>query len=292
MTDALGRTLLKINLHMHTADSDGALSPEEAARCYREAGYDLIAITDHWHFHKSEVIEGLRILSGAEYNFNGRDGAGDVYHIVALGCTRDPMPLREDDVQKAIDKIHAAGGMAVLAHPAWSLNTPDHVALLHGIDAVEIYNSVSAVGESDRPYSGFFIDTAACRGMMWPLLAADDTHYYDGSDDRKAWVMLDASIDASDEEILKAICSGAFYATQGPAIKAEFDGKELRLKTTPVEKIIFCSNLVWQRGHGHHGHGLTEAEYAVKEEEHFIRTEITDEKGCMAWSNIFTKKKE
>jgi len=289
MTDALGQKLLKINLHTHTTDSDGALTPEEAARLYREQGYDLIAITDHWHFHPSETLDGMRILSGAEYNFNGRDGAGNVYHIVALGCTHDPNPLREDDVQTAIDKINAAGGIAVLAHPAWSLNTPDHVAKLGGIAATEIYNAVSTVGESDRPYSGYFVDTAACRGMIWPLLAADDTHYYDGRDEAKAWIMLNALPEASDEEILKAIREGAFYATRGPAIKTEFDGEELRLKTSPVEKIMFCSNMVWQKGHGHHGHGLTGAGYAVKEGEAFIRAEITDEKGFMAWSNIFTK---
>jgi predicted metal-dependent phosphoesterase TrpH len=36
------------NLHTHSNDSDGALSPSETARVYREAGYGFVAITDHF----------------------------------------------------------------------------------------------------------------------------------------------------------------------------------------------------------------------------------------------------
>ena len=83
--DMDGVKRLKINLHAHTTDSDGRVSPEEAARIYREAGYDVLAITDHWRWHKSGELSGLRILAGAEYNVGGSDGAAGVYHILSLG---------------------------------------------------------------------------------------------------------------------------------------------------------------------------------------------------------------
>ena len=35
------------NLHLHTSNSDGRLSPEAAVRLYQEHGYDFVAITDH-----------------------------------------------------------------------------------------------------------------------------------------------------------------------------------------------------------------------------------------------------
>ncbi|WMT90453.1 PHP domain-containing protein [Pelagibacterium sp. H642] len=38
----------KGNLHTHSDRSDGALSPEEVCRRYRAAGYDFLAITDHF----------------------------------------------------------------------------------------------------------------------------------------------------------------------------------------------------------------------------------------------------
>lgn len=36
------------NLHTHTTLSDGRYTPERAAALYRDAGYDFIALTDHW----------------------------------------------------------------------------------------------------------------------------------------------------------------------------------------------------------------------------------------------------
>ena len=88
--DMFGTNRLKINLHLHTTQSDGHKTPEEAAAIYREAGYDIIAITDHWKYRESGAIGGLRTLSGAEYNIGGKNGAEGVFHILALGCSREP----------------------------------------------------------------------------------------------------------------------------------------------------------------------------------------------------------
>ena len=57
--DMFGTNRLKINLHLHTTQSDGHKTPEEAAAIYREAGYDIIAITDHWKYRESGAIGGL-----------------------------------------------------------------------------------------------------------------------------------------------------------------------------------------------------------------------------------------
>ena len=46
--DMFGVSRLKVNLHMHTTLSDGSKTPEEAAEIYKKAGYDVVAITDHW----------------------------------------------------------------------------------------------------------------------------------------------------------------------------------------------------------------------------------------------------
>ena len=70
--DMFGVSRLKVNLHMHTTISDGSKTPEEAAEIYKKAGYDVVAITDHWIHRDSGEIGGLRILSGAEYNIGER----------------------------------------------------------------------------------------------------------------------------------------------------------------------------------------------------------------------------
>ena len=53
---------------MHTTISDGRRSLEEALRIYRDAGYDAVAVTDHWIYGAGGSFEGMTILSGAEYN--------------------------------------------------------------------------------------------------------------------------------------------------------------------------------------------------------------------------------
>ena len=92
-TDLTGKTRLKIGLHTHTTLSDGHKTPEEAAAIYKAAGYDAIAITDHWVYGEGGEIDGLTILSGCEYNVGGVDegtGVHETYHIVGIGMTRDP----------------------------------------------------------------------------------------------------------------------------------------------------------------------------------------------------------
>ena len=92
-TDLTGKSRLKIGLHTHTTLSDGHKTPEEAAAIYKAAGYDAIAITDHWVYGEGGEIGGLTILSGCEYNVGGVDewtGVHETYHIVGVGMTRDP----------------------------------------------------------------------------------------------------------------------------------------------------------------------------------------------------------
>src|SRR5947199_371909 len=41
-------TWLRCALHAHTTRSDGEQSPEELVNHYEQAGFDVLAITDHW----------------------------------------------------------------------------------------------------------------------------------------------------------------------------------------------------------------------------------------------------
>ncbi len=286
--DMFGVNRLKINLHMHTTLSDGVKTPEEAAEIYKKAGYDIIAITDHWVWGNSKEINGVRVLAGAEFNIGGADACDGVYHILGLGCTEQPKLQQKPSpgAQAIIDEIHRCGGLAVLAHPAWSMNTAAQAAKLHDIDATEIYNSVSDAGESSRPYSGDFVDTAACEGMYFALLADDDAHQYDGNDETISWIMLEAAPDATDAELLQAIRDQKFYATQGPEIHISREGDQIRVQCSPVNRISFFSNAVWSPHRCVRGTNLTEAVCTVRYWEKFIRAEVTDAQGRKAWSNL------
>ncbi len=282
-TDLFGKTRYKVNLHTHTTLSDGRLSPEEALARYRSAGYDAVALTDHWHYGLGGDSDGLTVISGAEYNLGKSDCREGVYHIVALGCSREPSVSLSMQPQAVIDAIHAADGVAVLAHPAWSLNTPQQMLQLRDVDATEIHNTVSGVHHSRRPDSSVLVDMIASSGRIYPLLATDDTHYYD-NDDCVSFIMAEADGN-SQKSILDAVRAGRFYASQGPEIHLLRDGNGFTVRCTPVREIVFYSNFVWSP-RVFEGNGLTEASYTPQNGECFIRAEVVDADGKHAWSNI------
>ena len=281
--DLLGKKRQKVNLHTHTSRSDGRVSPEQAIARYRENGYDAIALTDHWVRSECYDDNGMTILGGAEYNIGSHDSTTGVYHILGLGVTRDIDADKTSAPQQIIDAIHAAGGLAVLAHPAWSLNTPEQILELHDIDATEIYNSVSGVHFSRRPDSSLIVDMIATRGLYLPLIADDDAHYYD-TDACVSWIMAEAE-DNSEKAILDAVKAGKFYATQGPEVHMWIEGDEAVVRCSPADEIVFFSNLVWGK-RVFEGDGLTEARYQITSCESFLRCEITANDGKRAWTNI------
>ena len=284
--DMFGNKRCKVGLHTHTTHSDGKATPEEAAAIYKAAGYDAIAITDHWVYHHRDTVSGLKIISGCEYNVGSQNTMGDVMHIVGIGMRTDPGLVRATaSRQEVIDGIHAAGGLAILAHPAWSLNTPQEAMSLSGFDGVEIYNTVSEKGQSSRPYSGYFVDLLANMGVAYPLVAADDTHMYGGIDNCKACVMVKTEDDSVDA-ILAAIRRGDFYATQGPELHVRREGNKLIADCSECVTIDFLSNSAWVADKMTRGQNLVHAEYTIKPWEKWVRVEVCDDQGRFAWSSV------
>ena len=290
--DMLGKTRIKLGLHTHTTLSDGCATPEEAAAIYRNAGYDAIAITDHWRYGEECEIEGLRILSGCEYDIGGNDGS-HVVHIVGVGMTSDPqIPADWKNMQKTafakaaeiIKRIKLFNGLAIVAHPAWSLNTPEQIMTLGDFDASEIYNSVSECGMSDRAYSDVILDQLATAGRLTNLIAADDTHYYE-DDVCRGWIMVESN-EADTQSILRAIRAGKFYATQGPEVHIEKVAPDkVRVVCSPVSQIAFQGNTTWAQGRIIREDGLVKAEYTKSPTDRFVRAEVTDADGNKAWTN-------
>jgi len=298
--DMTGKKRLKVGLHTHTTSSDGRKTPEEAIALYAAAGYDILAITDHWNFMPTHEVNGMTVIAGCEYDASGAEAEGGIsetYHVVGIGMTRDPeipIHLKNDPsipvsqrVKTIVHMIREAGGLAVLAHPAWSLNTVEQILRSGDFDATEIYNSVSECGMSDRPYSGLIVDMLASLGVYPPLLATDDTHYYDG-DEMRGMIMVEA--DAVEEMgLVEAIRAKRFYATQGPEVHIErISDDEIKVICSPAVKIAFLSNVPWCSGRMIRGTELTEAVYSIKfgQKERYVRAEVTDANGLTAWSNV------
>lgn len=295
--DMLGNTRAKLGLHIHTTLSDGRKTPEEAAEIYKKAGYDAVAFTDHWVYGQGQTINGLTVLSGCEYHFGGYLGNNPVYHIVGIGMERDPLSVNPtltcneipgktpaDQGNDLIEAVKKAGGLAFLGHPAWSINTPEDIRALKGLEGVEIYNTVSDCGMSNRPYSGCVVDMLAKDKFALPLLAVDDVHYYE-NDACVSYVMAEVN-DLSKDSILNAIRNGKFYATQGPEVHLSREGDKIKLLCSPASKIIFMTNRVWAVGRILRGEDITKGEYNLTEGETFVRAEVYDADGRCAWSNV------
>ncbi len=111
--------VFKSALHTHTTTSDGKKSPQETIALYADAGYDVIVLSDHMKTNHIAKLDhrGMNVISGIELFANGPREI--TWHVLAIGVPED-FPGEKYDVQTAIDKINACGGLAYCAHPFWS----------------------------------------------------------------------------------------------------------------------------------------------------------------------------
>lgn len=278
----------KGNLHMHTTKSDGQLSPEDATKLYREAGYDFIALTDHRQVSYSDRDQNMLILPGVEWDC-GNSAHPPVYHIVSIGGTYEGcmLPTQQNTPQEIIDLVNAAGGVAILAHPTWSLMDPNELYDLKGIAATEIFNSASDFPHNaPRADASHYFDLWAMKGRLMPAVATDDSHPYK-SEATRSYTMVQAE-SLTEENIIKALKEGNFYASQGPRFKeVSYDCNRVIIRfSEDVKRVYLYSNSVWvdervfidPEG---------EVIYEIMPTDRYLRIELVDSEGRRAWSSPF-----
>ena len=278
----------KGNLHAHTTNSDGKLSPEEVIDRYQQAGYDFLALTDHWKrtIETPRFYKNMLLLPGIELDYTLTN---EVIHVVGVNVDETILTRadRRHTARRGIRDIRRAAGQAILAHPAWSLNTLETLQELDGLTAVEIYNSVSGTPwNGDRADSMLILDIAAAHGLLLNTVASDDSHFYTG-EECTSFTMLQAD-ELSAAGISRALDAGAFYASRGPRFRQiEIENGEIHVTCDPVRQIVFHSNLPYTRQRCVQGEGLTEAIYKTNAEqmERYVRIFLVDEQGRRAWAN-------
>src|SRR4030042_3868681 len=73
--------VLKVNLHAHTTYSDGTYTPAQLVNIYKDAGYEVLAITDHstvagyGEAYSEGTNIGLTVVRGEEVTCSWSDGA-------------------------------------------------------------------------------------------------------------------------------------------------------------------------------------------------------------------------
>ncbi|MGE0483583.1 MAG: PHP domain-containing protein [Gammaproteobacteria bacterium] len=85
----------RVDLHVHTTASDGALAPADVLERARDGGVDLLAITDHDTFAAYDVLAasppGPRLVTGIEFSTSWRRIG---IHVVGLGVDRHGDAMR------------------------------------------------------------------------------------------------------------------------------------------------------------------------------------------------------
>ncbi len=274
----------KGNLHTHTLESDGELSPEEACARYRDAGYSFLAITDHGTITDTRHLSGDDFVTVLGGEFGGKGApSGRTYHIVVLGVEPD-WPRPDDDAQAVIDATNASGGFAFVAHPYWSGLHTDDLLTLRDHAGVEVYNFTCYRGIG-KGNSAIYWDVMLAQGVPVVGLGVDDSHgHY--NDYLGGWICVKAE-ELTSEGMLTAIKSGCFYASSGPEIhdfRVE-DGKAVA-RCSPAQAVNFISadsrgRSIWRDDDTL----FDEAEVELNGNERYVRLEVVDLRGRIAWSN-------
>jgi hypothetical protein len=221
---------LRCALHAHTTNSDGELGPEFLVRHYDWAGYDVLAITDHW-FRTVEASTGsLLVIPSAE--LDGLVGDGEDVHVLALGLEADPAAPTGDfePLADVVAWIDSNGGLPYIAHTYWSGLRTEQWLDCPGLLGLEVWNSGCEL-ELGRGDSALHWDEALELGRPLHALATDDSHH-PGFDSGLAWTWVRAT-ERTQAAVLEALRTGAFYGSTGPEIRG--------VDVTDEEVLVHCS---------------------------------------------------
>lgn len=287
------------NLHTHSTNSDGILSPQDVCRRYQAEGYDFVALTDHFIGLFDYPItdstpyrnEHFTTILGAELH-TGEMENGHLWHIVAVGLPADFTPpdapnfrpvkgseSAADIAQRARD----AGAFVAIAHPHWSGLTQADARTLTAAHSVEIYNHGCAV-DNDRGEGFVTLEQLLNEGRKLNLIATDDAHF-NTPDHFGGWVMVKATENAPDA-LLSALKAGEYYSSTGP------DLRDIRVKKDSVEVDCSAAATIIVQGDCPptvtlHGNSMTTACLPLDRlgSSPWLRITVIDRAGKRAWSN-------
>lgn len=109
----------KANLHTHTTESDGLFAPSRVIDMYAEAGYGVLALTDHdWYlyekctwpwtdYERDPETSGMLAIAGMELSYH--------HHMLSLFTDYKPQAYTQES---ALEGIASNGGVAIMCHPS------------------------------------------------------------------------------------------------------------------------------------------------------------------------------
>lgn len=281
----------KGNLHTHSTRSDAARDPDAVCALYRDAGYDFLALTDHFLAQFDFPIVDTRpyrtnrftTILGAEVHAPNTS-LGEIWHILAVGLPLDfeRTPPTETAPELAA-RSAAAGAYVAIAHPAWYAITLADADTINAAHAVEIYNHTSEV-KTSRGDSASLVDMMLSKGRRITLCATDDAHFH-FEDWFGGYVMVKAT-SLEPEALVAALKAGHYYSSQGPElIGMTVAGNVLEVECSPARSVMALGQ--GSASAFEFGRDMTRARLPLDDLKAggFVRVVVTDAGGRKAWSN-------
>ncbi len=309
-------TWLRCALNTHSSQSDGDLPPKALAAAYGAAGFDVVAITDHWRLTKVSSTRPPLMLPGAELSCD-RGQVGETSDVLVYGIEEipeDPGGDRRNWVvneaehreQRTFPDLSVAGrfaaeqgGVAYLAHPYWTGMDATTLIRSEHVSGVEVYNALGEL-KCGRGDSSMIWDAALETGRRMYAIATDDSHV-PPFDIGHAWTWVRVE-DACPEAVLHALRAGLSYSSAGPVLReVHRDGATVEVACSPCRAIVLqmeretkgCS-VVAGNGGRRFGRILRTSETGLitraiiespRPDPKFVRVRAIDEGGYSAWTN-------
>jgi len=285
------------NIHCHTKDSDGRSSSETVIKWYQKNRYNFISITDH---NLLTVVDKVPESSSPFLLIPGEE-VTDSYnkkpvHTVALNIKNLVKPQHgksmEDTLQRDINAINEAGGIAQINHPHWkwafdaeSLKNVSGAVLLEVINANLDTNNFGAGGS---PGTEDMWDQLLSGGRLIYGTATDDAHVFEGSFNRyhcnpgNGWVMVRAA-KLTVEDIISSLKSGSFYATTGVLLNdVAASDAEYAVEVAPMRDCKFTILFIGRNGRVLKKENGTKSRYIFKGDELYVRAKVIATSGEFA----------
>lgn len=188
----------RANLHCHSTDSDGKMTPEQLVEEYRARGYSILCISDHRKLIDRTGLcrEDFLLLNGYEFNhavepLHGRSihlgliaRSPAVREMPALESFPTCAPSTEDGaftaaVNETIRRAREAGFLPIYNHMRWSLEQEGDFLRYDGLWGMEVFNYFSEIlGIEEFNLSAYLAKLR--KGERLQAIMADDNHNWSG----------------------------------------------------------------------------------------------------------------
>lgn len=315
-----GLNFYKGNMHCHSTQSDGKLTPDELKELYKSNGYSFLAITDHDCVYDNSHLndDDFIVLTACEISIKQFENQSTMKNFNMKVChlnlyAKQPYNLYNVFYSTAADHYNSGerkarlvekygdnhreysakgisriikcanehGFFAAYNHPRWSLENYNDYMGYEGLWGVEIYNTGCNVG-GIYEYDINVLDDMLRGGRRIFATCGDDNHNRI-SDSLGAFVTVNCK-ELTYDNIISSLLDGKFYSSTGPKIHSLYvEDSKVYVECSPAERISLST--AGRRSEAKCADtpdGICGAEFNLRETDGYFRISVLDSRGRRA----------